>query len=415
MHFCVWCVCVSVRGTKKEIRMAGMQEGNIYARSEILQWVAEILQTEYGSFRDIAARDIAVLLYAIFNSVCKDGAVDHGVADVVSLHDIQFCDNPTSMTCFLNAKRVLSMVQTLSSHTPETNGEADSGGVNGGRRVVPSAVGNMTVSAWMEGKAFVEELKMWRWIRAQAFQRGLDKQELARRVQAFLHGTEHHADAPPSSAVTTATATGCGRDAEKKLTGDTRDSAGGAGDTRPNKRSREGDEKTSHVAESASAAPGGKNDMRRKNATDARPKSETEGGEAAAPVAQPRVDTSGEPEGPTPPLPHVMCDALVAAPRLLGVLEEVRRELEERRVAAGSSGATTAAGSSAGRGSEPHTTDDTRGSGRSFTGCSCPAVFAEVVQQNYNAIERLEAARKRAVAACLKRDASGLLEALAFI
>ncbi|EKF27345.1 hypothetical protein MOQ_008933 [Trypanosoma cruzi marinkellei] len=412
--------------------MTDLQEGSIYARVAILQWAADILHGEYASFGNIPARDIAVLLHAIFNTPCEAGSMDSEGTVLVSLHDIQFCEHPTPTTLFLNAKRVLSLVQTLSSSVVDGNGDMNLAEGCGGcsRPLSPPAVGNMTVSAWMEGKAFVEELKMWRWIRAEAFRRGLEKEELERRAQKFLYGAADPSKAPSHECTTT------GRALELK--GGPPSGSVGKHVTSPRKRSREKDTGAPNAPE-ASLTSGNmaNNQVRGPAAADSKPESGREGGVRNC-MRTENVVQSGrrggesnfispqhgemprEDTGEAMSLPHMTCDGVTIAPKLLNVLEEVKKELKERQVAAEASAAAcgSIAGSitAASRGSEPHGIEEVCGSGHSVVGCSsCPAVFSEALQQNYIAIERLETARKLAVAACLKKDAAGLLEALAFI
>ncbi|EAN95577.1 hypothetical protein C3747_31g185 [Trypanosoma cruzi] len=413
--------------------MTDLQEGSIYARVAILQWAADILHGEYASFGNIPAKDIAVLLHAIFNTPCEGGSMDTGGTALVSLHDIQFCQHPTPTTLFLNAKRVLSLVQTLSSSVVDGNGDMNVAEGCGGcsRPLSLPAVGNMTVSAWMEGKAFVEELKMWRWIRAEAFRRGLEKEELERRAQKFLHGAADPSKVPSSHEGTT---TG------RALELESGPSSGSVGKhvISPRKRSREEDTGAPNAPEAAlDLGTGANNQVRGPAATDIKPESGRDGGvrncmrtDIVVPRGK-RGDEStyispqygkmpSEDKGEAMSLPHMTCDGVAVAPKLLKVLEEVKKELKERKVAAEASaaacGGITGSITTASRGSEPHLIEEACGSGHPVVGCSsCPAIFSEALQQNYSAIERLETARRLAVAACLKKDAAGLLEALAFI
>ncbi|KEG09775.1 hypothetical protein DQ04_04671030 [Trypanosoma grayi] len=387
--------------------MAEQQEGKIYARAAILQWAAGILQSEYSSFSDIAAKDVAVLLHAIFNKPDVDGE-----GAVVSLHDIQFCENPTSTTRFLNAKRVLSLLQTLSSSTSDANCE---GSASGGR-LAPSVVGNMTASAWLEGKAFVEELKMWRWIRAEAFKRGLGKDELGSRAQAFLKGAVH------SGSILSAG--GRGLEIDNNPPEVLKSVVAKENTASSRKHPREEEEEKEEEA-LANATPGvAAAAMKKKTTADDKPRRVVESNPAIpthsdsnvhtsrvveAAVTQIPSDVSREEEWSATPLPEVTCDGVAAAPQLLGVLEKVKKELEEQRTAARDVATAPC-------GNESHVPEEARSDGRPPTGCaSCPAVFAVAVQQNYDAIERLEAVRRLAVAACLKRDATAVLGALALV
>ncbi|RNF04239.1 hypothetical protein TraAM80_05506 [Trypanosoma rangeli] len=424
--------------------MTRLHEGSIYARLAILQWAAAIFHREYGVFGDISASDIAVLLHAIFNTPCKGDSVITGKSAVVSVHDIQFCENPTPTTLFLNAKRVLSLVQTLSSCAVDGNSDknvADSCcGVGGGGcrplpPLPPPAVGNMTVSAWMEGKAFVEELKMWRWIRAEAFRRGLEIEELERRVQAFLRGAVESGKPPLPHAGTVVESVGRLLGADSGLPADVVKKNA----VSPRKRSRETEEVSTNA--SGSALPpddGGNNHVRVLTATNAPTADGCEegvrnllrtGGVAQSAgrdgevivITQRHVDVARELQEEAATLSHLTCDGVTIAPRLLNVLEEVKKELAERRLvaevaASAASSKNTGSVTTAQRRSGPHVGDETHSSGIPHVGCSsCPAVFTEALQQNYKAIARLEAAREMAVAACLKRDAAGLLEALSFV
>ncbi|ESL05352.1 hypothetical protein TRSC58_07002 [Trypanosoma rangeli SC58] len=287
----------------------------------------------------------------------------------------------------------------------------------------------MTVSAWMEGKAFVEELKMWRWIRAEAFRRGLEIEELERRVQAFLRGAAESSKPPPPHGGTVVDAAGRVLGADSGLPADMVKKNAPS----PQKRSRE----TGEVATNASGAAlppddGGNNHVQAPTAANASTADGCEEGVRDLPriggvahsagrdgevtVITPRhVDVSRELQEEAVSLSHLTCDGVTIAPRLLNVLEEVKKELAERRLvaevaASAANGKNTGSVTTAQRRSGPHVSDETR------VGCSsCPAVFTEALQQNYKAIERLETAREMAVAACLKRDAAGLLEALSFV
>lgn len=351
--------------------MTDRQEDNIFARSAILRWAASILRSEYSSFTDIAAKDVAVLLHAIFNNHAGENEENGG--PVVSLHDIQFCDNPTSMTRLLNAKRVLSLVQSLSSSPAST----DSGGSgNEGSRLVPTGVGNMTACAWLEGDAFVEELKMWRWIRDAAFKRGLEASELERRVHSFL-GTrvdknvinEEGADALLSRK----------RPRGEETSGATfiRDMEAAAG------------------VNTGTASYGG-----RSNGKGVFKNSDSNDGKL---LQEGQISEERDAQS----LLNITCDGVEAAPGLLNVLEGVMKELNSRKLAGGE---TTFQHGSDGLTCEPHTSENLRGSGSAASECStCPSIYASAIQQNYVAIERLESLRNMAVAACLKRDAAGLL------
>ncbi|KAH9584288.1 hypothetical protein LSM04_007709 [Trypanosoma melophagium] len=374
--------------------MIEQTNGNIYSRASILKWVTDIFHGDYASFADVESRDVAVLLHAIFSGRGEDGNRE---AASVSLHDIQFCKNPTPTIRFLNAKRVLSLVHVLSSSTSNNNcNEKETGSA----RFAQSAVGNMTASAWMEGKAFVEELKMWRWIRAEAFRRRLEVRELESRVQAFLSG-----------------ASDCSRVEVAEVDGNQDDLGRGASlqarSVPPCKRPR--GEETSPNANGVGSlgALGVKRVSEQKCTVAVSP--HTEG---IAQVCQPAgagalvmlpTGWVEEQEGVTPPVSNVACTGAAAAPLLLSVLDEVKKEFEEQKHAA----AVAATATSVPHGSEPCLSAESQGSGQLRTTClTCPTVFAVAVQQNYNAIERLESLRQAAVAACLKRDVAGLLTAL---
>ncbi|RNF27434.1 uncharacterized protein Tco025E_00296 [Trypanosoma conorhini] len=419
--------------------MSDPQEGSIYARVAILQWAAEIFHRKFGAFGDFSASDIAVLLHAIFNTPSSGCAGETAGSLVVSLHDIQFCENPTPTTLFLNAKRVLSLVQTLSSTAGDGSSERNAAdgccGVGGCRPPSPPAVGNMTVSAWMEGKAFVEELKMWRWIRAEAFRRGLEVEQLELRVQAFLRGAAESGKPPPPHAVTAMAAAGRALGAGGSPSAFVVGTAAAA----PRKRLRGAEEGATNASEAAPpSGVGGGEHVRALAAANMSIGSGFESGvrnhlhtDGVAQCAGGGGETTGAPprHGDAPreihedalTLSHLTCDGVALAPRLLSVLEEVKKELEERKVVAeaatsAASGGTTGAATAEQRGSGAHLSDETRGSGCPRVGCSsCPAIFTAALQQNYKAIERLEAARGMAVAACLRRDAAALLEALSFL
>nr|CCC48072.1 conserved hypothetical protein [Trypanosoma vivax Y486] len=377
-------------------------DSNIYARSSILQWVRDVLDGDYSSFSDVEAKDVALLLHAIFNNG------NEGVS-VVSLHDIQFCENPTSMVRFLNAKRVLALVQALSSSLggKEAENKLD------GSRVAPSSVGNMTAHAWLEGKAFVEELKMWRWIRVEAVRRGLGEHELKAKVQAFLGNATkpslHNVPNEVSEKSDVKSIATCSSDEAEKC---------GAGDRKRQREGRGEDVTVSPAIWARTPCDGVSTlcEMSRVPMVHAKDACgiASVGIEAEFPEAQQAV-TECERELPERALYNVTCDGMANSSKLLSVLEEVKRELNEQKNALAD---RSAAGSATEvQGNELECANGQHTISRSLEGncVSCPAIYSMAVRQNYEAIARLEAVRKMAVAACLKRDAAALLEALAFV
>ncbi|ORC86444.1 uncharacterized protein TM35_000281600 [Trypanosoma theileri] len=376
--------------------MAEQTDSNIYARAAILKWLTDIFHVNYSSFADVESKDVAVLLHAIFSGSDEDGNRE---GTSVSLHDIQFCKNPTPTIRFLNAKRVLSLVHTLSSSMSNNNSNEKETGI---ARFAQSAVGNMTASAWIEGKAFVEELKMWRWIRAEAFKRRLEVRELESRVQLFLSGASN------SGHEEVAEVDGIQANVDREASLETRSIP-------PCKRPRE--EETFPLVnggKSLSAAEVIQGSEQKCTLTGSSHK------ESMAQVCKPagvdalvmlQTEKVGEEEGVTPPVSNIACTGTAAAPLLLSVLDEVKKELEEQKNAA----AAAATVASVPHGSEPCLSTDSHSSGPLCSRClTCPTVFAAAIQQNYDAIERLESLRQVAVAACLKRDVTGLLNALTF-
>nr|CCD16321.1 unnamed protein product [Trypanosoma congolense IL3000] len=369
--------------------MVEPQEGNIYARSAILRWAESILQGEYNSFTDIQAKDVAVLLYAIFND---SRTVGERVGPVVSLQDIQFCDNPTSMVRLLNAKRVLSLVQSLSSCSSEVSAAAGNDTNGDGGCLVSGGVGNMSACAWLEGKAFVEELKMWRWIRTEAFKRGLEANELTERVRTFLGR---------------ASGSGAGdEDAVKKL-----------GLAAKRSRADQGPVECAagihHEAPSSAVVQTPCGVREDGSAVD-----EQRDVGAGRPIAmdakglgnQVNEDLARTGEGATGSLLNITCDGVEASTGLLNVLEDVMKELNEQRHAVGEN---TGQGTFEGNRNEAQAQGGLQGNCDQTSECSsCPAIYATAIRHNYAAIERLEALRKLAVTACLRKDAAGLLGVL---
>ncbi|KAG5506894.1 hypothetical protein JIQ42_07613 [Leishmania sp. Namibia] len=103
-----------------------------------------------------------------------------------------------------NAEHVLAMIRELSAEEAEllrdgANDTSVSGGVNASNTVLllgPS----MTPAAWLSGSAFVEELKLWRWVRLMAERHRSSPRAIRRTIRAYLHHEVGVTSASPVSA-----------------------------------------------------------------------------------------------------------------------------------------------------------------------------------------------------------------------
>lgn len=155
-----------------------MSEASQFSRAAIMSWANRILNTDYTNFAEVPAKDVALLLYGIYDASQQ--------TQKISLHDIQFTDNLTPTILLHNAQHVLQLLKTLS--------EAEAKELNGMDSAVPSANvykmdPNLSAVDWLEGKAFVEELKMWRWVRMKAETLGVAPDAVRAAIHTYLHGT----------------------------------------------------------------------------------------------------------------------------------------------------------------------------------------------------------------------------------
>ncbi|AYU76338.1 hypothetical protein, conserved [Leishmania donovani] len=89
-----------------------------------------------------------------------------------------------------NAEHVLAMVRTLSAEEAElSRAEASDTLTSGGGHaasVVLLLGPSMTPAAWLGGSAFVEELKLWRWVRLMAERHRSSARAIRRAIRAYL-------------------------------------------------------------------------------------------------------------------------------------------------------------------------------------------------------------------------------------
>lgn len=179
--------------------MEGAGEGEaaaamMYSRSHLVAWGNRLLGSACSSLHEIPPERIAVLLRSIAiqvpNLFLQDSEPDapsfteHDFAALVSLHGVQF-NSPGRHAALHNTIFLLQLAFKLSSaleearqHRTTTPATAtatdgcDEGVVPHASATAPRLVWSQPVeevaAQWVAGTAFVEELKLWRWMRALA-------------------------------------------------------------------------------------------------------------------------------------------------------------------------------------------------------------------------------------------------------
>ncbi|CAD2217039.1 hypothetical protein ADEAN_000451700 [Angomonas deanei] len=147
-------------------------DAHLYSRKEIISWVNEILSTNYSSFPEVPAKDMALILYGVYASHLNP---EEGLRKV-PLQAVQFSGSITPNVIQKNAGHVLSVIKALSAEE-----DADSGATS------PIDL-NLSVADWLAGKAFVQELNMWRWIRTKAVNWNCTVPEIEGVIKRYLSG-----------------------------------------------------------------------------------------------------------------------------------------------------------------------------------------------------------------------------------
>lgn len=228
-----------------------------YTRSAILAWANEVLEASHANFQELPAHEVGLLLYGVFQTASASAAAASAPgsaapsvqlleASQVSAHHqrhqrtclryLQLLQFPQSQTAadgagisttssrsssnggggvavslsaaqqHRNAEHVLAMIHALSgeeaellrvetAHTPVTEEAASA-------NVVLALGPAMTPSAWLSGRAFVEELKLWRWMRLMAERHHSSVGAIRRAVRAYLqHGDASGSDCTSGGAL----------------------------------------------------------------------------------------------------------------------------------------------------------------------------------------------------------------------
>ncbi|CAJ1017671.1 hypothetical protein, conserved [Leishmania shawi] len=89
-----------------------------------------------------------------------------------------------------NAEHVLALIRALSAEEAELlRAEANDSPARGGGNTANAVLllgSSMTPEAWLSGGAFVEELKLWRWVRLMAERHRISPRAIRRTIRAYL-------------------------------------------------------------------------------------------------------------------------------------------------------------------------------------------------------------------------------------
>lgn len=361
-----------------------MADTSLYTRAAVTTWANTILEAEYGSITEVPPAALALLLYGLVNNNAKmiTSAAPEPVVAPVTLQEIQF--TPAATTAAVSAAVPEALQQRNAHHVVgllrRVAAEIGSG----------SAVPQLTLSetltgeAWVGGGAFIEQLKVWRWLRSLASHWCLSEDQIRRPITAFLTGT----------AAGTKTA-------DTPLT-DHRKEAATAGEGNHVKRPR-----SSGNDCECSPAPEPQAHRQRPEAQAAPASTDTSRAPVQAKPCAVRADD----------VPAGVADSLWRAQSALAAAL-ARPCAGNEPLATAAAGAPDSAGEAASAAHLVKLPDLSRLAGcesaadRPESCSSCPAVFALALEANMAGIAKMEKARKRAIDACLRKDMTELISAL---
>lgn len=165
-----------------------------YTRTAVLMWVNDILSTAYPSFTAVPATELALILHGIF-------AHNPHARRHLTLHMLDFRPHASPTACMHNVQHVLRMIHHLSADSAlaprssrSPHAPASATGVADDSAAVSIVGPHLTAVDWMEGRAFVEELKVWRWVRVMAQGMQRSAATIRQAMSDYLHGTSSGSD-----------------------------------------------------------------------------------------------------------------------------------------------------------------------------------------------------------------------------
>ncbi|CCW60215.1 unnamed protein product [Phytomonas sp. EM1] len=179
----------------------------LYTCAAITEWANTIFRTSHESLIQFQPKDVALLLYGILKAHATLVQSEHpptedfsALLSCCSLQEIQFQANPSATTQLRNAEHVLSVVRRVSSglaargafpSSSSSSSSAPSSSPSSASRAFGVIGETLTAEVWLDGRAFVEELKLWRWLR-----------EIAVRLDSTVVGIQHAVQAYLGAACT---------------------------------------------------------------------------------------------------------------------------------------------------------------------------------------------------------------------
>lgn len=341
----------------------------LHTRASILQWANATLNASHASLSDVPAADVALLLYGILHEGANTDTVRSGAptttASLLSLQEIQFVSQPTPAVQRSNAQHVLAMIRRVSAAGASL---CDSDGRAAGGPLSPLPLSQHVVSAsftatdWLNGKCPVEELRMWRWLRAVAVARCCTVDTIHANIAHYLRmGSGGSGGSRPMSPAPTPLQTLAVGEAPSSSVESTTPVSVQLNCGTSEEAAREGVLAVDEITVS---------DGRKRTRVEENHRDVVLPVVAAAPPQACAFSSS---------TPTTSVDHAKAAVPLIHDLHTARDGFMENRV----------------------------------TECAmCPTVFAMALQGNMALLEELEATRKRAIAACVKKDMTELLRTL---
>lgn len=388
---------------------ADSASGDVFSRASILAWANTILGKTYASFHDIPPTETALLLYGIITSLRaerrrngEDQKEEDAEEDAAPLflQEIQFSAGAggggssssaaNSVVQQRNAAHVLAMVHRIGLQEEARRG-------SGSDRL--PAVKDLSARAeeWVRGELFADTLRVWHWIRAVSFftpaaaaaasasageaaPREVSVESIQGAIRAFLTGESLSSPTSSSPLPPPAPRTNLLPSPGQKRP---RDDSTSEGSTRTDEKG------TAHSYATSQ-------------------RHETLLQDAAARSVDAHKENSEYTQ------------------HLAEAKENLQRLIEERE----QEEALLRAQEAADAGKDGAEEEDTKkkdviaaymhpkeasgeGSVTPLSCTRCPATFTYALQSNLLLIEKLEAARQRAIRACMKKDEKALLAALA--
>lgn len=408
----------------------------MYTRTAVLAWANRILDGNYTSFTEIPASELALLLYGIVNSGRCNGEAKGCFLSPVSLQEVQFPSQgdaavPDTVRT-RNTEHILALLRKASSEAAELLSRD---------ATMPQLTVNdsLTAAVWLSGKAFVEELKIWRWVRALTEYRGVTEADVRREIQRFVVEGGRVSAAPGTATYevpTAKTEDGTREDRRTSAPTPSREAAAAAGNKsmkRP--RSSEGGDSNGRSIPTVPSLEGCTPVKEGETA-------EAEGAPLSTTKRQEHMPPYQKAEAQERMRPAVVGTAVVSSTSCYAVTDgEVPYDVESELIKHHKTfAAAFAQRCLAARENTPTTMkkENLSSSGASHRSVSndtvfppdfaafgavdeaerpqscstCPAVFALALEGNLQRIAKMENARKRAITACLKKDMTELLRAI---